>query len=204
MKIFFVSLIFGLICLLSSCAKQCQTGQYNASASNPIKSYFFKPGSYWVYQDSASGIIDSQSVYNYYARYDIIVGEYYSGNGGTCNDYGDAFYMYTASFWNGVAHDSIGFSNAFIGLGGFNIQISFSSITSENDIYSFSSLGNQNTTLTNFSVGGQIFPTVYRDNSIFNSQIYHVQNVGVVKWVFNDTINGQRTWNLLRYHVVNP
>ncbi|MCW3125808.1 MAG: hypothetical protein JWO03_1466 [Bacteroidetes bacterium] len=150
--------------------------------------------------DSATGIIDNQSVYYYNAQNHVEIGYRYSGDGGTCNVYGDVFSMSAASFWNGVPHDSVFFGNA----NNSADEILISHSTHPQYDYGYSATGDAWTkTLTNFSVLGRIFPKVYLSTGT-NAQIYHVDNIGVVRWVFNDTINGQRTWNLLRYHVINP
>jgi len=108
--------------------------------------------------------------------------------------------MGIARFWNGLLHDSIGFGND---LNVTDVQIAYSDYNSQYDIYDYP-ITNSSQTLINFNVSGHTFPTVYSSISNFNSLMYHVDSVGVVKWVFNDTINGQHTWNLLRYHVINP
>lgn len=200
-----VSMMIGFICIFQSCGKRCPSGPYYSPTASQTNKCSFKPASYWIYQDSASGIIDSQFVFAYSDTTHVLVGSTIPMDGRWCDIYGDIFSMSVASFWNGVGHDSIGFGNDIEGFTGTDILFIFSHSHSESDIYSFSAVPNSQTvTLTNFSVSGQTFPTVYRDNINLNSQIYRVDNVGVVKWVFNDTINGQRTWNLLRYHVINP
>jgi hypothetical protein len=200
----FAGLMIGFACLLQYCAQPCKSGSNYYPLSDQLKKYSFAAGSYWIYQDSASGIIDSQSVYKYSIQNHVFASTSPLGNGAWCDNYTDVFSMFVTSFWNGALHDSICFGNGINGINADDIQVSFSS-TSQANIYDFSTYsGNHAATLNNFSVLGQTFPIVYRDNSIFNSQIYHADNVGVVRWVFNDTINGQYTWNLMRYHVITP
>ena len=202
-NIFFVSLMIGIICFLPSCLNPCKhTGGYLLQVGSQLKKCSFKPGSYWIYQDSVSGIIDSQSVYYYSAQNDVSIGDEWN-DGVDCTVYGDAFSMSVASFWNGVSHDSIFWGNEN-GHSGPEIIISYSS-NPQQAVYAYSSDGYYLTdTLTNFIVSGQTFPKVYLSSPGSYPLVYRVDNVGVVKWVFNDTINGQHTWNLLRYHVINP
>lgn len=201
----FIGLMTGMICFVQACKNPCKNEGGYTNIASQLKKYSFKPGSYWVYQDSASGIIDSQVVYQYSAQNHVEVGYVYGGFEAQCGVYSDLFNVSAASFWNGVPHDSIFFSNHLDGDDGTDIQVVYGRAPVELDIYFFSAVSNSQTaTFTNFNVSGLTFPIVYRDHSIFSSQIYHVDNVGVIKAVFNDSINGQRNWNLLRYHVINP
>lgn len=196
-NIFFASLMIGSICVLPSCKKPCSQ-TYFFPIGNQLKKYSFKPGSYWIYQDSASGTIDSQSVYAYSAQNHVPVGnDWYDGG---CTVFGDAFSMSVASFWNGMIHDSIFWGN---NNGTSANGVVFSSSINPEDFYGYRD-GLYTDTLINFAVLGRIFPKAYLSVSSNHALIYHIDNLGIVKWVFNDTINGQRTWNLLRYHVINP
>ena len=200
---FFSCLLAAIVCTVQSCNRDCSnTGShYHPPFASQLNKYSFMPGSFWIYQDSASGLIDSQSVYFYNLQTHYGVGQTYLGNGADCVEYGDVFSMSVASFWNGAPHDSIWFSNNIS-----YIMIGYSSPTTRNNQYAYPALsGDRGTTITNFQVLGQTFPSVYKVQSdFFSGLMYHVDNVGVVKWVFNDTINGQHTWNLVRYHVINP
>ncbi len=194
--------MIGIICFLPSCKGPCKNaGGYLVQVGNQLKKYSFKPGSYWIYQDSASGTVDSQSVYYYSAQNHVSIGGEWS-DGIDCTVYGDAFSMSVASFWNGVPHDSIFIGNNN-GTDGGTIVVSYSPDLL--NIYAaYSATDYMTDTLTNFTVSGQTFPKVYLSSPGYYPLVYRVDNVGVVKWVFNDTINGQHTWNLLRYHVINP
>ena len=142
-------------------------------------------------------------MYYYFAQNHFVIGSGYTGNGGTCNEYGDISNMYVASIWNGIPHDTIFLGNFHGFYSGDDILISYSTFRHEM-YYSYSASDAYSVTLTNFSILGNVFPKVYCSNGGLNSTIYEADNIGIVKWVFNDTINGQRTWNLLRYHVINP
>ena len=205
-NIFFASLMIGFICVLPSCKKPCSQ-TYFFPIGNQLKKYSFEPGSYWIYQDSASGTIDSQSVYAYSAQNHVPVGnDWYDGG---CTVFGDAFSMSVASFWNGMIHDSIFWGNNN-GYSAGEVVVSYSTNLQPQCYYEYYAIGLYTDTLTktlnNFTVSGRTFPKVYLSVSDVNNHalMYHIDNIGVVKWVFNDTINGQRTWNLLRYHVINP
>jgi hypothetical protein len=194
--------MIGIICFLPSCndCKGVNAG-YLIPIGSQLKKYSFEPGSYWVYQDSVSGTIDSQSVYYYTAQNHFQIDAAYGTNGvQDCPIYGDVFSMSAASFWNGIPHDSIFWSNNNHGYTANAINISYT--IGQQYYYGFDINGID--TLTNFSVSGHTYSQVHLNNSYPNALIYQVDNVGIIKYVFNDTINGQHTWNLLRYHVINP
>lgn len=190
-----------LLALLISCKKSCVI---YPSTVDQLKKQSFRQGSYWIYQDSASGIIDSQYVYDYSATNKMELGSNTS-DGIICTAYGDAYYMGIASFRSGIIYDSISIGDNINGFSGLNMQVYYHMHSSESSIYRYSAVGAGETTiLTNFNVSGRIFPKVYREVGSHNALAYTVDNIGVVKWVFNDTISGQNTWNLLRYHVIIP
>ena len=195
-NIFFASLIISVACFTPSCNKCKDVGGYYPDASQ-LKKYSFKRGSYWVYQDSITGIIDSQSVYDYTAQNNVVLGYTTGANADIfCPVSTDAFNLSIASFWNMVLHDSIFFSTEG------DVYVS----ESDNPYNQFhlSTEASYNHLIVNFTVSGHTYPKVYLSTSYVNSQMFFVDSIGVVKWVFNDTINGQHTWSLLRYHVINP
>ena len=200
-NIFFASLMISISCFTPSCNKCKDVGGYYPDASQ-LKKYSFKSGSYWVYQDSITGIIDSQSVYYYTVQNNVVLGYTTGANGDIyCPVSTDAFNMSIASFWNGVLHDSVFIGNQN-GVSATEVLVNY---YGTQPVYGFwiDGNGSQTAMLTSLTVSGTTYPTVYRDFSSYNSVIYHVDNIGVVKWVFNDSISGQHTWNLLRYHVIN-
>ena len=199
-NIFFAFLIISAIFSISSCNKTCKgEDQYFPEASS-LKEFSFKPGSYWVYQDSISGIIDSQVVYYYTAHNNVVIGYNWGSNGvEDCPVSSDTFSMAVTSFWNGIPHDTILFDNGYSGN-----YINITESSNPHSIFEYAIDGSHTETLNNFTVSGNVYPTAYLSVLQASPQIYIIDNVGVVKWVFNDTINGQHTWNLLRYHVINP
>jgi hypothetical protein len=198
-------LMSSFICLLPSCKHNCSGVSIYYLHANLLKPYSFEPGSYWVYRDSASGIIDSQVVYDYYTRDRVVVGQGPVGDGSWCDDYADGFGMSIGSFWDSHFHDTIFYGNAVIysSLSTSVIKVRYSTFPLYTNIYSYNVFTNT-PTLTNYTVSSHTFPRVHLFTSDFNSQMYHVDSIGVVRWVFNDTVNGQRTWDLLRYHVITP
>lgn len=181
---------------LSSCRNPCDGDfWYFYPISSDLRQQSFKPGTYWVYQDSISGTIDSQSVSYYHAETHAEIGRY-DRDSEHCIEYGDLFKMRVASYWNGTAHDSSLFYNEGAVILGRGCTIRYVG-------EKFAHYQYPTDTLTNFQVSGQVFPRVYLLHGD-TYRVYSVDNIGVVKWVFDDTINGQHTWDLLRYHVVNP
>ena len=187
----------GIICLLPSCKGPCKGfGGYVCQISGELKKYSFKPNSYWVYQDSATGIIDSQEVVSYSAQNNVYFTSTLGNLGADCADYGDGFSMTEASYVNGVFKDSVYIHS--LDCGAIYATDTFAMY------YSYALNGYPTDTLLNYTVLNNTFSKVLRYSSYNNSWVYHADNIGVVKCTFNDSIRGQRTWNLLRYHVVNP
>lgn len=181
---------------MSCCRNPCKDNWwYFFPIAEDLKKQSFKPGTYWIYQDSATGTIDSQSVF-YYAAESHAAVDHYDRDSEHCIEYGDIFSMKIASCWNGIPHDTISSSNIgpVINFSEYHIR------------YVGDRAYNMNVptdTLTNFHVSGFAFPKVYLAYGS-NYQAYSVDNVGVVRWVFDDTVVGRHTWNLLRYYAINP
>ena len=60
----YVLLIIASVGLLAGCGPDCHENPYYPVDSR-LLDLFFKAGTYWVYRDSATGMIDSQYVTNY-------------------------------------------------------------------------------------------------------------------------------------------
>lgn len=69
MKTLAVAISFIIVVALSSCKNPCK-GYVSYNKIDPrLRNYIFQAGSYWVYQDSASGAIDSQIVFKFVDKY---------------------------------------------------------------------------------------------------------------------------------------
>jgi hypothetical protein len=172
--------------------------------ANELKKYSFKQNSYWIYWDSTSGAIDSQIVTSYTTKSRVSYGTAYTGNGGQCEEYGDVFSMHIASYLNGIYNKTLFFSSVCSGIS-FGDSANPTSFTYLMDGY----FGD---TLINYSILGHNYEKVYRHETIYplsqtgpsRVDIYVVENVGIVKKTEQDTINGTKTWNLLRFHTIHP
>jgi hypothetical protein len=96
-----------------SCSKPTCKDQFSLSGTTDIRmlNYVFRQGSYFIYSDTADGVIDSQYVYAYtYSKHVWIdsVSPYYVYNSTLyCGPYyRDLLYMKYSSYYNGVWNDS--------------------------------------------------------------------------------------------------
>ena len=68
MKKLLYVLSLAVLIAMYSCKQPCKGIVTYPKLDSRLPSYFYKPGSFWVYRDSASGNIDSQYVYSYQYR----------------------------------------------------------------------------------------------------------------------------------------
>lgn len=85
--------------LIISCRKECPKSKrnYNTIIDTMVISYFasYKDGSYWIYEDSTAGIVDTINLSNY-KKY------YYQDNEGSCDYKEMIIYKLTGLFFNKI------------------------------------------------------------------------------------------------------
>ncbi len=125
-KIILSASLLSILVLFFACKKDPCHGTVTYPQIHPaVLNYFFKPGSFWVYKDMASGTIDSQYVYFYQYRehyrnpLDTPDKLYTNPNGISpsgeiyCGPYYlDSLVMTIAAVQNGLAYDTISFRTA--------------------------------------------------------------------------------------------
>lgn len=218
-------LLFVCICLTG--CKQCKKKQpepdkgYSSPVNTDLYDYaYFKPGTYWVYQDSISGILDS--VYIIYANNGVYT------NGDTEVEQGyyrGTFYWFKCDAISSYDHykyenwmdqswevnGSVPVVNRekFIMPGsGFNFgQTIHTAITyiGKTLYVSLDHVTYQNY-YNVFSVKTQTFASTQKwtnygsncdDNQ--NTNYYIAKNIGIVR---REQLDSNRTWNLIRYHII--
>jgi hypothetical protein len=211
----FIILVFGTI---SSCKKGDCTGVTTYSTIDTrLSNYFFKVGSFWVYQDSASGLIDSQTVVGYTYALHQLDSTPTSGGGSPSHSYCGPFYfdilsMIVIDFKNGMT-DSILCSSS-----GEGISIESLNPNSDlgEDIFNLNSadpgtrllyLGSISTffqNATNFN-NVQVFQSQYSPLYSYyftcNTDLYFCSGFGIIKKI-EHTSGGDRVWQLKRFHLL--
>jgi len=199
-----LSIIFLFITIASfqSC-RNCNTYVHTAPI---ILDCVFKAGSYFVYNDSTDHIIDSEYVYQYTYQ---INGVELSRTDGCFTYGGDIISMSQNSFHDGIFFDKIYSNNEsqpvylFIG-----DSLGYDHPLSEAPTFM---PYNNSSVLSNFSVSGNIYPTVYKDSSAYSTivgsdtvptDLYFAPNYGIVKRVEHRP-TGDVSWDLIRYHIVH-
>ena len=195
---FFITLIF-----FQSC-RNCNT---YIRPDSRISECIFKVGSYFIYSDTTDHIIDSEYVYQYTYKVNGVVLTYTDA----CYTYGDVFSMSQISFHNGIFYDKIYSGNAseppylFVG---DSLGYEYYSYPSEAPTFIPSS---DTAVFSNFSVGGSVYPTVYKNNFQLRIKentdtvpidLYFAQNYGIFKRVEHRP-SGDVSWDLIRYHIVH-
>lgn len=220
-----IYLLFLCACL-TSCT-QCKKKQpepeigFKAPVNADLYAYaYFKPGTYWVYQDSISGILDS--VYVTFAN----KGTYTNGDAEVAQGY----YRGTFSWFSCDAissYDHYKYQNWM----DQSYEVNGSAPTVNRERYIMPGSGNKNGKTINiaiislgnslgvssdyvtyqnyynvFSVKSQNFSatqkwTNYGSNcdDDQNTNYYITKNIGIVR---REQIDSNRTWNLIRYHII--
>ncbi len=202
-----------MICFfaLSSCRDECDKVTTRYDITPALKDFYFKKGTYWVYEDTVNHIVDSQYVYMDSFTYSQTKGT----NGGYCDVSYQFFKCNVQSIIAGVK-DSFQY-------GTFSNSVSNSHLV-------ISKQYNGNTVLwLNKPVGqiqsniryngaifqninGVIYSNVYWYSAIigtgigvdylkYNTDYYFVHKIGVVKKVEFGTPSGTRIWMLKRYFI---
>jgi hypothetical protein len=193
--------------LLQDCTKSCSDASYYlyGATGNDLKKYAFLPGSYWIYADSASGAIDSETVLSYSSQNYVVVGNTLPQNGSNCPIYADVSDVRVRSYLNGT------FSSYFAYHGqGTIVETKDSAGFPALFNYSYFINGLYGQTLNNYTVLSKTYPRVYENTDTIQGppvqyvDVYYTDYIGIVKRVERNSMTGVITWKLLRYHLINP
>lgn len=170
----------------------------------PLKAYLFAPGSYWVYKHENDGtedsivlstLVDSLWIKLPATSNDTLKQIYFAEYYNTTHDY---------SFYNEISGKMI-FRHEVLGLQWSQITYIYANSTYNNQGYGYLDISNSlvlnNNTFNDvrhFSIPGFSLPSSFK----YNTDTYYSPNVGLVKWIEHDSINGDQTYSLLRYHIV--
>jgi len=103
-----------LLVAVNSCKNPCKGVQIYLQIDSRLLNYVFKPGSYWVYQDTVDGIIDSQFV-NQYQYSTHVLDHNFPAKSDPCQAprYLDILQMSFVSVQNNVLKDTLGIGASF-------------------------------------------------------------------------------------------
>ena len=214
------------ICICLTGCKKCKKDpkpetEYHFAEQPDLYAYgYFKPGTYWVYQDSISGILDS--VYVTYAN----KGTYTNGDAEVANGY----YRGTFSWFKCdmlSSYDHYKYENWMDQ--SWEVNNNIPRVFRERYIMAGSGNNYGQTYITaNIEVGKQLY--IYLDSVIYqnyyniflvksqsfsatqkwsnfgsdcddnqNTNYYIAKNIGIVR---REQLDSNRTWNLIRYNII--
>ena len=203
--------------LLQGCQKHCK--DYYYPLDGRLFQFFFKPGTYWVYRDSATGMIDSQYVYAYKFRqhYTYTPAQLFYTDNMLCGPiYWDDVEMVVAEYQNQLLfRDSIKYSSngegPDISFEGYNYKGIDSNFHTQCLWLDTIEHGNNIWTIQSISVNNAIYHNVIKvrlDYSIYTeyqilyaTEFYFAAGYGIIRKVeYRPT--GTVSWDLMRYQFV--
>ena len=207
--------------LLQGCEKDvCDGFQTYYPLDSRLLNFYFKPGTYWVYRDSATGMIDSQYVYAYRFRQYFTYNPSPNRPHSTCQlpVYTDSIYMCIREFQNSLPYkDSIeyySFGGGTIAMGftGYNYYVGQNSNYSmlafdvDSDIYK-----NVVGTVQSITINGTTYQNAIKVKldtlNSFHPQIfcptetYFASGYGIIRKIEYRT-TGTVSWDLMKYQIV--
>jgi hypothetical protein len=177
--------------------------------------YIFKQGSYWIYQNSKTGDIDSvyltSSLFDYQTtKINVAPRPYYIDEYYNISFFKSSFFNKTFNLWsinthmlkNGDLSEKNYHKGQIIKRGDPN------NINSINVKYNGCLYVSRSSSI---NIGSNIFNDIEQMKIIHNEQtqiefeydtdIYFAKNIGIIKKEINDTIEGTYSWNLIRWHI---
>jgi len=210
-----------ILAILSSCYKELpkpgSSGtEYHLIPQTVLDYTYFKQGTYWVYQDSATGKLDSQWVaassrgLDTFSKYSNYFNGYYQYFTYTMYDtlnntemivscsMTKSFYGYDALVNRDIS-DNAGVNNCPMFYYPFNLTrygVGNPTSTSGDTVHM--------TPFININILGKIFNNAVRINQYDNcydqeTNSYLAKNMGMIKL---QLLKEHKTWNLIRYHII--
>lgn len=199
---------------LSSCKDECSKVTTRYEITPVLKDFYFKKGTYWVYEDTANHVVDSQ--YVYMDSFSYSYGQTKGENGGYC-EVRYQFFKYNiqsiiagvkdsfqyGTFANSVSNSHLVISKQYNGntvlwlnkpVGQIQSNIRYNGTIFQNingvdysNVYWYSAV---------------IGTGIGLDYLISNTDNYFVPKIGVVKKVEFGTSTGTKVWLLKNYFII--
>ncbi len=196
----------------------------NYTPTQPIKDYaIFKPGTFWVYQDSATGVLDSVWVYQYSQTTDTVQKP--------ANTYNICpVYLYRTFSSKYHSNNYVEFNTGFEILNGSNMILesvidsasyigdyvklhsplvegkTMSYITDDDctfmkkySSYTFNSIVYNNVLKYHHSRDMSSYYFINYQHHENKTQVYYAPNIGIIR---KEIIDSNKVWNLIRYNIV--
>lgn len=173
-----------LVLAIAGCITSCEKGKkviYDAIAPELLNNYNFKPGSYWIYRDSATGIEDSLIATDYHT--DTVE------NGSSLHEV-----HYAPRIWLNITRYNLGNPNDISVWEEFMKESLFQFYGPEGGMSIYTN--KINFQLVNINVLGTVYENVKCYRYLYNT-MYLKDHVGPVRFS-----NGDKVKELVRYHIV--
>lgn len=197
-KIIKINLSLTVIVLLALFAFSCKKEIQEFDLSPEIKALWdFKPGTYWIYQDSISGETDSVYVFNYTQRYDYARGsKNFTGKDAEFQEVTYQYNLFSKKILNRISKDPTDLSE---------VLLQHESNSNNVEPWLFYEK-KQNEVIPNIKYCKDMTiiieaPLFYNSSSYDNSPIKKycaMPNIGIVRYEFKDG----RVYKLIRQHIV--
>lgn len=202
-------------CNLNTIEERCKAKHHelNKYIDNELKDYFFKEGTYWVYENTVTHEIDSQYVYKTKHYFQI------NGKNSECGPtYVEAYFLYVYDTVQGYKNCDVSYGFTIYGIGQSGFDYQNDALSSSTGVYYSASVlpsevylpspGSINIGTNNFYniKAFHIVPEVYMpgftsDDLRYTTDFYFSPKIGIVSRVEYDTPNGTVEWNLKRWHI---
>lgn len=216
-QLFYPLFFFLIVITINSCKDECSKVTTRYDITPELKDFYFKKGTYWVYEDTTNHVVDSQFVYSDSIGYSYSTtrGE----KGGYCSVSHQFFGSYVQSNFSTGKIDSFKYGTYANGIyellliitrvskpynaniilwlnkpvGQIQSNIKYNGIVTQN----INGLSYNNVYWYSVIVGTGLGPDYFK----YNTDYYFVPKIGVVKKVEFGTPSGTRTWMLKRYFI---
>jgi len=195
MKIFLNCIVISLI--LASCQKKDETPVYSCSNSgfsaslidSHLTGFFFKPGSYWVYQDVLSNNTDSVVLNTINTGCEPVADPMHSGSNFEYYTMNYTSYPAKTHFYNMIEGTSMSRNCHPANYNTWNTGFHLFSVKPDSAY------------IDTLQVGNHKFTLVYAETRDPYDSIYTSMNTGIVRRVMTGVIPAQE-WNLVRWKII--
>ena len=186
-------------------------------APQALKDYIvFKPGTYWIYKDSTSGVVDSVFVTDFIEGHDTLypshaasgIYEWFQVNTHSALDGYDYYYKFNADDIYHIANTLYAVNREKLKPGDYvgTIYCFISPFTIGLTAYTVYDVTTVSNYYSGITIGSHLFPEVVKIHETRNvteeqqvTNFYFSKNIGIVR---KELVDSSKVWNIERYFIV--